>query len=490
LKFLTSAYLLFFVLAVSGGLNACTSKTRGVCTSDEDCLNSKLCKEQASGSKTCVEPTPTDKKKSCKKNSDCGENQLCRKQSSGENRCEKPSPVVQKFLATVPCYQGIPRTSSGTLKLRTAFVSRTGERIVFSKSNPLDLSKVTITRGDDSPMLLSAENGEKVERVSVSITINTKNSVRYVQNPQYAALQKRLGAQRVPVAMSFLLDMSETAAVQDRSLSRLSALASKVLSLSNQEKDIGSFDLIHLLMLRGGRLTPGDDLYLNNRSNYKLPNGKFSSFVPTTSDNVNLTSLIMTNTSNSKAEGTPPLYDGIVASLQQLRSVAYDSNQSAPLRFHPLSLAISLERDANVLSGKTSSFSKAMNEVNDGKLFIPVSSIVYPKPSTTSQSVWDAHVQDLCKIAQKAGEKKEDTFANVMTLAIENRWFFEHDFQSQTAKALESAFYLSQGFEELSIQYELRGATPGQRYIVSFGLEYKNEENKIVQHRAFFEVRP
>lgn len=401
----------------------------------------------------------------------------------------------------------LKKGNSGQVSLRIFLVDQNNESIMPDENNPLDLSKLSISsEGSFVPTVIDADDGTVVSGASVKLNIVTNGAepLKRVINPQYETILNSVRPNRVPNAVSLLIDMSETAANQDNALSRTSATAGWILDEEyfNADSARGFLDIFQEILVRGNRLSPDDDLFKGKKDadnkpiNYIPSSGRPSSFLITNEDNKDMISSENTNTSNSRAREFPPLYDAITASAQNLRSVAYDATNTPAMLFNPMSIAISLERDVNAVNKKPTSLNRALAAIKDANSFMPVTTIVYPKPSGTADADWSKHKDDLCTLAQKGGTNRNDYFGHVIPILPENRGRSNEsaqDYQAMVRQALNMAFHSMKGFHELKVSYTLSGVKAGKRYYVEFSLqgEWLNEKSDPKNSaRIIFEVQP
>lgn len=143
--------------------------------------------------------------------------------------------------------------------------------------------------------------------------------------------------------MSFLIDMSETAAKQDPNGVRTIQPASWVLELFTGGTRKDTSDAFSAFLLHNGQVTADDALFRDVPVEKQVldSSGKQYGFVRMTEQGKELVSERLAGSFASKIAGTPPLIEATSAASSELRAI---SSVGGKLEMFPGIVALSLER--------------------------------------------------------------------------------------------------------------------------------------------------
>jgi len=327
---------------------------------------------------------------------------------------------LEKIGGTSPCASG-QRFSTGTSGSHTLRIF-----LIDDRQNPeaLDLDGINrepfnfvigslaVATADDHdsarPKLIDAEDGTEVSGTNVTLSLvdDGDNSLLPVPNPRYSNLKRTSENKRVPKAVNLLIDMSETSADSDTSLSRTSAPAGWILENFNTDTTVGDLDVFSTLLVRSGVVSRSDLLFIGpeweDDLQYIADDGRRRGFLLTTDDAKERISQTFTNISNNRVSGQPPAYAAIQAAAADTRLVAR-SEESGNALFNPGIIFVTLERDHSLIDKNTNVLPQATQalagdpwdypaeDAADGVIdeafqkadFIPLMSVVYPVPEQT-----------------------------------------------------------------------------------------------------------
>jgi hypothetical protein len=418
--------------------------------------------------------------KKCLQNSDCNEGLLCKKDDDGTGICIYTNRHrIQNISGVQDCSEKIKGTN-GIITLRL-FMSDSNNNSIFSGlGGSFSTNDLEIETGDIlKPKVIDGITGEIVKDAKVELNFQDIE-IKKIENPNFAKAKKSSNNRRVPNAVSLLLDMSETAANQDNALARTSATAGWILDeeFFNSDLRIGNLDLFQASFIRRNTISNDDDIFANYKDkqgkviNFVYGDKKVSSFLPTNEDNKDIISSKFTNTSNSRAGGSPPIFSSIANTAKKLHEIFLKEGK---IKINPAIINIILERDTNLIENKKTKINDALSAVKQKTGFIPVTSIIYPKPNNTSKEQWTQYIDQLCQISMQG----QNTYSgNIFHIIPENRIRKDRyqDYQSQTRSALNMSFYSLKGFFETKIQYNLTGVKKEHNYFIEFSINLKNHK--------------
>jgi hypothetical protein len=401
---------------------------------------------------------------------------------------------LEKVVGTPRCEsdQRVSIGSSGQHRMRIFLIDDQQENPEALELNGIDqepfnltIAKFKVATTQDHPSanieVLNAEDGTKIDDATATIEI-VNDPLVVEHNPRHTALKNITGNRRVPRAVYLLVDMSETAADQDTNVSRTSAVGTWILENFNSDSTRGDIDVFASLLMRNDLVSSSDVMFRNWEppEDHYVGSRGFRGFVYTTEDVKDRISKTFTNTTNSQVSGSPPIYSAIEAAAAELRNTA---SEESDLLFNPSIIAISLERDSFLLgkaaADKMADATRALRgkgfpdtsnlETAD---FIPLQTIVYPRPDKTSIQQWDAHLDNLCTLAQTGGSSRLIYWGNVFHVIPSPR---RDAYQGNLKNQLDMAYHAMKGYIELKLKYSLtgNGIQPGKRYIISFKLQGK-----------------
>lgn len=407
--------------------------------------------------------------------------------------------VLEKIEATSPCdsLRRSVKKKSGSHLMRMFLVDSKKEAIdldgidqepfnfsvsSFKVTKYVSLYKTGNNKGkvkkDFKPKVVAEQDGSN-SGMTVTLSIDTKTELGVYPNPRQLQLQEVVGNQRVPKAVSLLIDMSETAAKQDNNTTRTSTPAAWILDHFNGESQIGDIDIFQAWWVKNDRVGPKDNIFkgLPKEEQYLDLKSKARGFLYTTEDENDgsedgyktVISRKFTNTLNASAVGAPPLYEAIFSASSDLRIVSKEGKDPF---FNPAVIAISLERDLSIINGnkKYPNLQEAI-KVSKGASpadMIPLMAILYPRPEEAKIEEWETHQDNLCKIIRAAGDNVGEKFAYFGQLMHVQP--SPNNYAKSLRTALDMAYHGQKGFLEFKIKYNL-SAAPAKNAVIIFSLE-------------------
>ncbi|MCB9637547.1 MAG: hypothetical protein H6727_01415 [Myxococcales bacterium] len=388
---------------------------------------------------------------------------------------------LDRIEGTPRCEEGLRVVggASGTATMRVYLVDDDGEEIppgrLETSTSPFT-AKDNLSLRPNSIRVLDADTGNQIPSVTADISIEEGRSDGWIQeNPNYTAAKQNAENLRAPRAISFLLDMSETAASQDQTRERSSAPAGWVLSVLNERQENGNLDAFALLLMRNNLFTRTDNMFIGEDTDLQLigvsnqPRG----FLVSTGNEKDKISRAFLNISNGQVNLNAPLYGTIREAAVLTRDVSW--NENGDTLNNPAVIAITVSQDAHVLKPNdvTDEFANAQTALRgtNGQ-FVPFMGITYPKPSGVKDDAWEDHLNKICEMARVAGSGGVNYFGQVFYARrnLELTTGSPQLFQDAVRDQLDMAFHAMGGWLELKVKYTLTGAQTGKRYLVAFGL--------------------
>ncbi|MCB9637551.1 MAG: hypothetical protein H6727_01435 [Myxococcales bacterium] len=414
--------------------------------------------------------------------------------------------IIDKIEGTPRCEQGlrVVEGASGAATMRVYLVDDSNEEIppgrLEASTTPFTVQNNLRLR-PDSIRVIDADTGAQAGGVTADISFEEGRSDGWIQeNPNYTAAKQNAENLRAPRAISLLIDMSETAAGQDFSMTRGSAPTGWSLAVLNQNQLRGNLDALSVLLMRNNLFTRTDNMFIGVDTDRQLigisnqPRG----FVVTTADEKDNISAALLGLSNNQVNLNAPLYGTIREAAVLTRDVSW--NENGDTLNNPAVIALTLSQDAHVLKPNdvTDEFANAQTALRgtNGQ-FVPFMGITYPKPNGVKDADWEDHLNKLCELARVAGTGGVNYFGQVFYVQkdLELVQGERQELQSAVRNQLDMAFHAMGGWLELKVKYTLQGAQTGKRYIVAFGLdgtflgELTDKSSKNKESYLTFEVK-
>ncbi len=346
---------------------------------------------------------------------------------------------------------------------------------------------------------LSPTDGKPVPGVTAQVDIAKGAALNIYPNPRFIALKRVQEGKRVPKAMFVTLDMSKAEYNAEFQRTRVSALSIWVTSHFNSDATIGDLDLISVALIKNDTFKI-DDIITFNWSNpddaYFLGDSPSAFLYTTETVKSDLSEKINFFTAGL---GKPPLYDSLLNGVKLLREVIKPTPEDDYSLYNPAVLAISLYGDTALLSSDKKTVAtvpstikqlvqsyrgKGWNqeEGEEAADFVPLMAVVYPPPSPGEAAIytedkWNAHVDNLCKIASAA--KPDGVGSSIYWGQLFIVYPYFNDMTDTLRNQLDMAYYAMTGYMELKFSYRLQGAKKGESYVISFRLGGKLLDTKI-----------
>ncbi len=381
--------------------------------------------------------------------------------------------ILQRIEGNQRCEPEKRVAKGGRLQFRLYLVDNRRSALALDGIDqaPLNLKIDNFSIDKNSIKVLDFETGKEISGASATLTIDKSKPLVVQPNLRYNELKESIGNRRVPKAVSLLIDMSEMAANQDHGRTRASAAASWVLDNFNDDSAVGDLDVFQGVLIRNGTLSNSDNMFVSEEEQYTAANGRKRGFILTEDNAKTMISEALTNLLPSQIKGDPPIYEGIEAAAYDLRMISRESEE--PL-FNPMVIAISLERDVNIIKKKSSLKKKVENtyaalkgdNFEEYRDFVPVVSIVYPRPGDVKEDEWNKHLDNLCYFAKAAGNNKEVYWGNLFRLIPG-----QNAYQDNMTNRLNMAYHSMGGYVQIELKYSLSGnVKAGNKYIVTFSM--------------------
>ncbi len=393
--------------------------------------------------------------------------------------------IIDKIEGSPRCEQGlrVVEGQNGTATLRVYLVDDGSEEIppgrLQSTTTPFTV-KDNLSLRPNTIRVIDADTGAQANGVTATLTlVDQTDSANWIQeNPNYALVKQSAENLRAPRAVSLLIDMSETAAGPDFSMTRGSSPTGWLLSVFNQNQQRGNLDALAVLLMKNNLFTRTDNLFLGADTNLQLigASAQPRGFVVTSADGKDILSRGLLNLSNGTVNLNAPLYGTVREAAVLTRDVSWD--ESANAINNPAVIALSLSQDAHVLSPKdvADDFANAQAGLRgQNSQFVPFMGITYPKPAGVKDDAWEDHLNKLCELARVAGTGGANYFGQVFFVRkdLEIVTGERRELQNSVRDQLDMAFHAMGGWLELKVSYQLSGAQAGKRYLVAFGLNGK-----------------
>lgn len=395
---------------------------------------------------------------------------------------------LQSVYGTTRCEKRVAQGATGTQNFRVALVDdnlNSAEAIGPDglAQEPYFLSTKDFTvyptdTPDSEIVVLDATTGKKVPGASAAVQVLQQDESLAIQpNPRHLALYQAADNKRVPRAHYLALDMSNAAAAYDVNNLRTKGIVKWLYDGPfNTDSVRGDYDIFAALLIRNDTLNNKDKLTqscLGRNDDQYVPTN-MGGFVYTTKESIDCLAKAFLKLTNKDAVGFTPMYAAIQSAAIDLRNHARDDGT---LLYNPTLTVISLSRDVSFhdknVPSKLALADKAIRgirwpDTDDPKTadFVPLNMIMSPRPSRVSQSNWTKYVDELCSLVRAGGVDANRYWGNMFIMIPPTDEKTRLD--EQIRQNLHASRHMAKGYIEFKVQYQLRGTTPGKRYLVRF----------------------
>ena len=394
--------------------------------------------------------------------------------------------ALHKVYGTAPCDQEQTPGSSGVQTLRLFLENRDQTSFPIEALRIPNLSLSNKNLEILYPTVLNAENGQKAANVKVLLSLEPRVFPVY-PHPNYMERKRLFPKKRPPKAIMLLLEESDTANAKDPAYSRRIAIQEWLRSYLHTEKNKGPLDLFGLRLMRHGILHEQDNIFFRwpNEEQFIDPQGQKHGLIYTTHETKNSSPgskkrmIRALQKGGIQHRGNTTLYDSVIRGGKHLRALSANGRQS---HYTPALIAMIVQPD------RSTRYPKELKKLHKGIQqlqstgprrfdFIPFMGIQYPNRSAESENLWGRHLQEVCQLSKASSlgiNGHEVHFGQIFHVHPNPQ-----KYESSVKTALIGAYHAMRGYVEAKMQYQLIGAEPNQRYLVTFalGVEYKGRRN-------------